>query len=188
MLKEAQSLIAELEQEAEGTRRALERVPADRLTWKPHPKSLTLGQLARHVAGLPGDLARVASTDEFDATRAFAHRQPESAEELMPTLEKALDEARTFLSGLDEARAASPWRMMAGEQEIWSVPRMDFVRNVMFNHLYHHRGQLTVYLRLLDVPVPAIYGDSADENPLAKEMKGSRPPEGRKQGSMLEGR
>jgi uncharacterized damage-inducible protein DinB len=170
MLKEAESLISELEQEAGGTRRVLERVPSDKLTWKPHPKSMTLGQLARHVARLPGDLARVASADGFDtATQGSRHPQPETAAELLPALERALEQARTFLGGLDEAKAAAPWRMMAGEREIFRVPRLDFIRNVMFNHLYHHRGQLTVYLRLLDVPVPATYGDSADENPLAGE-------------------
>jgi uncharacterized damage-inducible protein DinB len=170
MLPEAKRLIEELEQEAQSTRRVLERVPADKLTWKPHPKSMTLGQLARHVARLPGDLARVASADGFDTgTQGFRQAQPESAAELLPALQAALEQARAFLGGLDEARAAAPWRMMSGDREIWSLPRMDFIRNVMFNHLYHHRGQLTVYLRLLDIPVPATYGDSADESPLAGE-------------------
>ncbi len=175
MLNEAKRLIAELEYEANGTRRVLERVPADRLTWKPHLKSLTLGQLARHVAGLPGDLARVASADEFDAENLkFRHAQPQSAAELLPALEQALNDARTFLTGLDETRAAAAWRMMAGDREVWSQPRMDFIRITMFNHLYHHRGQLMVYLRLLDIPVPAVYGDTADENPLGLELeKGS---------------
>lgn len=172
MLKEARALISELEQEAEGTRRTLARVPADRLTWKPHPKSLTLGQLAKHVARIPGDLARVASEDEVDAAKlTFRHPQPESAAELMPALEAALDEARAFLSNLDEVRAAASWRLKLGERVLWNMPRLDFTRKVLFNHWYHHRGQLTVYLRLLDVKVPAVYGDSADENPLAEEFE-----------------
>ena len=167
MLNEAKALISELEQEAEGTRRVLERVPADRLTWKPHPKSMTLGQLANHVARLPGNLARVASADEFDAAASTnRHPQPESAGELLPALEASLEEARAFLGDLDAVRAAAPWRMKLGERVLWSLPRLSFVRTVMFNHLYHHRGQLAVYLRLLDVPVPAVYGDSADENPM----------------------
>lgn len=172
MLSEAKRLIAELEHEANGTRRVLERVPADRLTWKPHTKSLTLGQLARHVAGLPGDLARVAGADEFDAKNLrFRHAQPQNAAELLPALETALNEARSFLCGLDETRAAASWRMMSGDREVWSQPRMDFIRMTMFNHLYHHRGQLMVYLRLLDVPVPAVYGDTADENPLGLDLE-----------------
>ena len=172
MLSEAKALISELEQEAVGTRRVLERVPADRLTWKPHPKSLTLGQLAKHVASLPGNVAHVASAEVIDAaTLTFRHPQPESAAELLPALDAALEEARTFLAGLDEDSAAASWRLKSGEREIWSLPRSVFVRNVMFNHWYHHRGQLMVYLRLLDVPVPAVYGDSADEHPLAEDQE-----------------
>lgn len=168
MFREAESMLAELEGEARGTRRVLERVPADRLTWKPHPKSLTLGQLARHVARIPGDLARIAALESFDlATSRDVHAQPESAAELMPALDASLEVAREFFRELDEARAAAPWRMMDGTREMFTVSRRDFVRSVLLNHWYHHRAQLAVYLRLLDIPVPAVYGNSADENPFA---------------------
>ncbi|HEY7370218.1 MAG TPA: DinB family protein [Thermoanaerobaculia bacterium] len=161
---EATQMLAELDAEASATRRVLERVPADRLTWKPHPKSLTLGQLARHVARIPGDLAHIARDDSFDnATPRNVHAQPESAAELMPALEASLTAARAFLEELTEAKAAAPWRMMDGPREIFAIPRRAFVRSVLLNHWYHHRAQLMVYLRLLDVPVPAVYGGSADE-------------------------
>lgn len=164
-----QELMAELEQEGAATRRVLERVPADRLDWQPHPKSMTLGQLALHVAVIPGALAQLCAADGVDAaTIDFKARQPQDAAELLPALEESLAGARTFLSGLDEAAAAAPWRLTHGERELSCAPRMAMVRSLLLNHWYHHRGQLTVYLRLLDVPVPAVYGNSADENPFAE--------------------
>jgi uncharacterized damage-inducible protein DinB len=160
----AKALIAELEQEAAATRRLLERVPADKLAWKPHAKSMTIGQLAQHVAGIPGHVSRMAQADGFDAAKARPEpAQPENAEGLVPKLEESLADARAFLSGLDEESAAAPWQLSHGEREVFTVPRLGMVRTMLMNHWYHHRGQLTVYLRLLDVPVPAVYGRSADE-------------------------
>jgi uncharacterized damage-inducible protein DinB len=163
-----QALIAELEQEGAATRRVLERVPADHLEWRPHPKSMTLGQLAIHVATIPGGLARLCAADGFDAATAdFTPPQPQDTAGLLPALAESLAAARDFLGGLDETAAAAPWRLTLGERELSSAPRVVMVRTLLFNHWYHHRGQLTVYLRLLDVPVPAVYGNSADENPFA---------------------
>jgi uncharacterized damage-inducible protein DinB len=166
----AQALIAELEQEAAATRRVLERVPVDKLAWKPHARSMTIGQLAHHVAGIPGSVSKMARSDGFDvAARSRTEpAYPENAEGLLPRLEESLADARAFLSGLDEESASAPWRLSHGEREVFTVPRLGMVRTMMLNHLYHHRGQLTVYLRLLDVPVPAVYGRSADENGLAQ--------------------
>jgi uncharacterized damage-inducible protein DinB len=162
------AFIAELEQETPSTRRLLERVPGDRLGWQPHPKSMTLGQLALHVANIPGAITRLARLDGMDAaTASFTPAQPQSAEELLPALEAGVAEARSFLEGLDDSAAAAPWRLSFGEREVFTVPRMGMLRTIMLNHWYHHRGQLAVYLRLLDVPVPATYGRSADENPFA---------------------
>lgn len=164
----AQALVNELEREAGSTRRLLERVPADRLDWQPHPKSMTLGQLALHLASIPGNISRLAGLDGFDASTAnFAPASPPDAEALLATLESSLADARAFLDGLDEEAAAAPWRLSAGEREVFTLPRAEVVRTLMLNHWYHHRGQLAVYLRLLDVPVPVIYGRSADENPFA---------------------
>jgi len=166
----AKALIAELEQEAASTRKLLERVPADKLAWRPHERSMTIGQLAQHVAGIPGYVSKLAESDGFDvATRAGREpAHPESAAGLLTQLEASLADARAFLSGLDEERAAAPWRMSHGDKEVFTVPRLGVVRTMMLNHWYHHRGQLTVYLRLLDVAVPAVYGRSADDNPFLK--------------------
>jgi uncharacterized damage-inducible protein DinB len=165
----AQAMIAELEQEARTTRRVLERVPGDRLTWKPHPKSMTAGQLALHVASLPRTFTQIGQLETFDAAAVDFHNPPSpaSAEELVPTLEAGVAEATSFLASLDDAAAGAPWRLTAGERELFTIPRLVLLRTLMFNHWYHHRGELVVYLRLLDVPVPSIYGPSADENPFA---------------------
>jgi uncharacterized damage-inducible protein DinB len=163
-----QSLANELERETAATRRLLERIPADRLEWQPHPKSMTLGQLAQHLASIPGNISRLARLEGFDASQAnFAPPAPESAEALLSTLETSLADAKSFLGELDEEAAVAPWRLTAGEREVFTIPRAEVVRTLMLNHWYHHRGQLAVYLRLLDVPVPVIYGRSADENPFA---------------------
>jgi len=163
-----QALANELEREAASTRRLLERVPAEQLDWQPHPKSMTLGQLAFHLANIPGNISRITRLDGFDASTAnFTPASPPSAAALLPALESSLAEARSFLDGLDEEAAVAPWRLTAGEREVFTLPRLEVVRTLMLNHWYHHRGQLAVYLRLLDVPVPAVYGRSADENPFA---------------------
>jgi uncharacterized damage-inducible protein DinB len=171
MTRITQPYISELEQEAKTTRRVLERVPADKLDWQPHPKSMKLGQLALHVANLPGAFSRMGRLDSFDASQArFSPPMPQSVDELVPTLETGVADARTFLSELDEETAMAPWRFMNGERELMNLPRLGLVRTLMFNHMYHHRGQLVVYLRLLDVPVPSVYGPTADENPFANPV------------------
>jgi uncharacterized damage-inducible protein DinB len=164
-----QKMAAELEREAVATRRILERVPADRLDWQPHPKSMSLGQLALHIANIPGGVSRMARLDGMDvAGRNNLPPSPQSAGELLTALDASLAEARSLLTSLDDEAAETPWRLSAGEREIFTLPRVDVLRTMMLNHLYHHRGQLAVYLRLLDVPVPVIYGRSADENPFAE--------------------
>ena len=168
MLPAARALIAELDAETTITRRVLERVPTDRLDWQPHPKSLTAGQLAQHIAAIPGNMARMAQQDGIDlATRRLEYAACESTAAALATLDASVRAAREFLEGLDENRAQAPWRMTFGEREIFTIPRVNVVRTIGFNHLYHHRGELVVYLRLLGVPVPAVYGKSADENPFA---------------------
>lgn len=172
MANVAQALAAELEKESVATRRILERVPADHLDWQPHAKSMTLGQLAIHLAGLPGAFARMGRLDGIDlSTIDFAHRAPQSVDEILSTLEASLAEAKAFFDGLDDEAADAPWRFTMGEQEVSTISRHELVRSLMFNHSYHHRGQLSVYLRLLDVPVPATYGDSADEHPLTAQAQ-----------------
>jgi uncharacterized damage-inducible protein DinB len=156
------ALIGELEQEAKTTARVLERVPEAHLTWKPHPKSYSLGQLALHVASVPGNVAALAARDVAQSP-GFAQPAAASTSELLPALRASVARARELLGGFDDAAMNATWRLMAGEQQRLAMPRVAFVRAIMLNHWYHHRGQLQVYLRLLDVPVPSVYGPTADE-------------------------
>jgi uncharacterized damage-inducible protein DinB len=160
-------LLQELEQEAHTTRRVLERVPQDRLGWKPHEKSMTLGQLALHVASLPSAIAEVSTRPTFDVKTQIPLPSPPSVAELLAEMERSVQNAKTILGGMDDGALSTPWRMMDGEREVMAMPRAALLRSVLFNHWYHHRGQLTVYLRLVGAPVPATYGSSADENPMA---------------------
>jgi uncharacterized damage-inducible protein DinB len=158
------TLIQELEQEAHTTRRVLERVPGDRLTWKPHEKSMSLGQLALHVATIPGALATVAIQSPFKVP-GFTQPSASSVAELIPALEGSVAKAREILNSMEDASLANSWCAMDGDREIMRLPVGAVLRSLMLNHWYHHRGQLSVYLRELGVPVPSIYGPSADENP-----------------------
>ena len=165
MARIVDSILMEFEQEANTTRRVLERVPGDKLGWKPHEKSMSLGQLALHVANTPGDVAEIASVDEVEVPDFSDFPTVSSTQELMSAYDESLKKARELLDGLDDQSAMSTWRAMKDGQELMAVPRMGVVRSIMLNHWYHHRGQLSVYLRLLDIPVPSIYGPSADERP-----------------------
>jgi uncharacterized damage-inducible protein DinB len=159
-------LLQELEAEAETTRRVLERVPDDQLAWRPHAKARTLGELAFHVAMVPGGVAELFGGPSPAEARQFgADPRPKSAAELIPELDQSIEKAKTALEGMDDATLLATFRLMAGDREIFAVPRVALLRSVMLNHWYHHRGQLTTYLRQLDVPIPSIYGPSADENP-----------------------
>ena len=160
-------LLQELEQEARTTRRVLERVPDAHLAWKPHEKSRSLGQLALHIATVPGGVATLASTPVGQAPNFDNEPAASTAAELLPALEESIAKAKGILQGLDDASMMATFRIMAGNRELMAMPRVAFLRAIMLNHWYHHRGQLSVYLRELNVPVPSIYGPSADENPFA---------------------
>jgi len=163
-----EAMLNELRQEADTTKRLLDRVPGDKLAWRPHSKSMSLGQLALHVACIPGDLSRLAQLDQFDAANAnFEPAMPESKEAVVSAFRKSLSEASEYLAALSPDTARAPWRLTLRGAEVFSTPRAVMLRSLLLNHWYHHRGQLSVYLRLLDVPVPVIYGRSADENPFA---------------------
>ena|SRR5688572_20598879 len=163
-------LLQELEQEAQTTRRVLERVPDDRLDWKPHAKSMTLGQLAMHIATVPGGVADMSTKSPYQVPE-FTQPSAKSAAELLTALEQSVAMAKQRLGGLSDATLAEPWRLMHGDREVMTMPRGALLRSIMLNHWYHHRGQLSVYLRQLGVPVPSIYGPSADENPFAVERR-----------------
>jgi uncharacterized damage-inducible protein DinB len=161
-------MLSEIREEAVTTKRVLERVPAEKLSWKPHPKSMSLGQLALHVASIPGNLAKLAQLEEFDASEAsFEPPVPNDLKEIHAALDQSVWSAEACLSGMSEQAALGTWRLTLRGRELFTKPRVGLLRSIMLNHWYHHRGQLSVYLRLLDVPVPVIYGRSADENPFA---------------------
>ena len=160
-------MLAELEQEAATTKRVLERIPQAHLSWRPHPKSMSLGQLALHVATTPGGVAEIAARPGLDEPPQFVQPAAQSAAELVPALEQSLAKARGLLGGMDDRQAMETWTLKSGEQVLMTMPRAAVLRAIMLNHWYHHRGQLSVYLRQLNVPVPSIYGPSADENPFA---------------------
>jgi uncharacterized damage-inducible protein DinB len=153
----------ELEQESQATRRVLERVPEARLHWSPDPKSMTLGQLAMHVANLPGAITEIATRPSFDVRTTIPRPEAATTAEVLAAFDASMDRARKILGSMKDSELASPWRMMKGGQELWSLPRAAVLRTVLLNHWYHHRGQLTVYLRQTGALVPAVYGDSADE-------------------------
>jgi uncharacterized damage-inducible protein DinB len=160
------SMLGELEMEEAATRQMLERVPADKLEWRPHPKSMTVGQLALHVAGTIGDVSNFLQVETFDVNDAdFQAAQPASHAEIMEKFASAQAVARERFSSLSDDQALTQWTLTKGDDEIFSMPKVALARMLMMNHLYHHRGQLSVYLRLLDVPVPVTYGRTADENP-----------------------
>ncbi len=164
-----ESFLAELEWEAETTRLLLARIPPDRLAWRPHPRSMTLGQLALHVVQIPGAFADWLRRDTVDMTTVeFSAPSPQFVDDVRNAFEQSVDGARRWLATLDDASMATIWRATADGADLFAAPRMNGIRALMFNHWYHHRGQLAVYLRLLDVPLPPIYGPSADENPFAR--------------------
>ena len=160
-------LLAELEQEAATTQRVLERIPQAHLSWRPHPKSMSLGQLALHVATVPGSVAELAARDVVPEPPAFVQPEAATAAELVPSLLASIATAGATLGGFDDARMTAMWRLQSGGRDIMAMPRVALVRAIMLNHWYHHRGQLLVYLRLLDQSVPSVYGPTADENPFA---------------------
>lgn len=138
------AMLNEFRQEATITKRILDRVPEAKLTWKPHEKSMALGQLAWHVATIPGGIARIAQQDSFDVlSGSFVPPQPKSMQEIMTAYEESIRGAEQFLSGLTEESARANWRLMKGGRELIQQPRVVFLRTVMLNHWYHHRGQLS---------------------------------------------
>lgn len=146
------------------TRRFLERLPEEKLSWKPHAKSMTAGQLAFHLASVPGGVAQFVQSNPAQAPD-FNFHQPASLDEVLKTLDGSIETVRNILSGSDDANMEEIWRMQAGGSEVLAMPRAMFLRDVMLSHWYQHRGQFSVYLRLLDIPVPSSWGPSADEMP-----------------------
>lgn len=162
-----EAFVQEFEQEARTTRRVLERVPADRLGWKPHAKSMSLGALALHVAQVPGAIASWAMDDTTNLGGAPKQAEAQSSDQLLQAHDASVTRVKEVLGKLGDAGLMRGWQGVAGGTTVMAMPKIALFRAVALNHWYHHRGQLSVYLRLLDVPVPSIYGPSADENPVA---------------------
>ena len=167
-LSPIQLMAREFRDEVAATKRILDRVPADKLTWKPHAKSMSLGQLALHIARIPNRISGLVKSDHFDVSQAsFNPPDPANLEEIQADFAESVRTAEAYLTSLTEDSASENWRLMMKEKELSSRPRIAVIRTLMLNHWYHHRGQLSVYLRLLDVPLPVVYGRTADENPFA---------------------
>ncbi|MCC7417385.1 MAG: DinB family protein [Acidobacteria bacterium] len=160
------AFLQEFEREAQTTRRVLERVPADKFSWKPHPKSMTLGQLALHVASVPDHICAWACEDETKFGGASGTPSPGSSADLTAALDKSIAKMKDTMAQLGDAGLMAHWKATANGATVFEMPKVALIRTIALNHWYHHRGQLSVYLRLLDVPVPAIYGPSADEQPV----------------------
>jgi uncharacterized damage-inducible protein DinB len=158
----ANSLLTEFESQAPVTRRFLERLPADKLTWKPHPKSLSAGQLAHHLAVVPGGVVRAAQLSIVPPPE-FKFPEATSVQQVLDLFDDSVATVRSVLPSFDDDAMHATWRIVAGDQEVLAIPRGLFLRDIMLNHWYQHRGQFSVYLRLLEVAVPSSWGPSADE-------------------------
>lgn len=161
----AQSFLTEFETQAPITRKYLERLPEDKLTWKPHDKSLTAGQLALHIALVPSRLLPFVQSNPAKAPEFGNYPQPASRAEILKAHDESVATMHSLLPKFDDAAMKETWRMMAGDREVFAQPRAEFLRDIMFSHVYQHRGQFSVYLRMLNVAVPASWGPSADEPP-----------------------
>ncbi len=163
-LKDA--LLPEYDQEMSVTRRVLERVPLAQAGWKPHVKSMTLGELAGHIASIPAFVGNIVKTSSFDIA-AQEHNAPPSfatTKELLAAFDQNVAATRAIIESKSDAEMMSPWSFMRGSQVLMTMPKLGVFRTVLLNHVIHHRGQCSVYLRLTGVPVPSIYGPSADES------------------------
>ena len=159
----AELLLQEFEEEAASTHRMLERVPEASLTWKPHEKSMTLGRLASHVADLPNRCVTILTTETYVRPADFKPFAATTTAEIVEHFEKASAAAREALTALREDQLSVLWTLQMNGRTLASLPRAMALRRVFMDHLIHHRGQLSVYLRLLDAPVPGMYGPSADD-------------------------
>jgi uncharacterized damage-inducible protein DinB len=159
----ADALLPEFDHEMANTRTVLERIPNDKLTWKPHPKSWDTAHLAQHIATLPSWATEVMKTDSLDYTGYQPPPAPESREEILASFDKGVVSARAALAAAGSEAYLQNWSLSADGKTFFTMPRIAILRGFVMNHAIHHRAQLCMYLRLNDVPVPALYGPSADE-------------------------
>ena len=169
-MKVSETLLPEFDEEMASTRKFLELVPDEKLGWKPHEKSMALGQLAWHVSEFPSWCCTTLKQDSLtltqeDTEKTAAARKGKGRKEMLSGFDESVKDARTRLAALDEAAMAAHWKMIWGDQTIIDMPRERVLRKWVMNHLVHHRAQLGVYLRLNGIPIPGVYGPSADEMP-----------------------
>jgi uncharacterized damage-inducible protein DinB len=160
----AHAMLGEFEHESKITRKFLERIPQDKLIWKPHEKSHTAGALGLHIAIVPGNVVRAATLDESPLPDfAALFKQPATVQEILSSHEKSIETVKEILPTLDDARLMTNWSAMRDGKPVMTMPKVMFLRSIMLNHWIQHRGQLGVYLRLIGAKVPASYGPSGDE-------------------------
>lgn len=163
MTTKVQDFIDEYKKEVILTRRLLDRVPTEKFSWKPHEKSMSLGELSSHIVDNPRWMKILFESDSFAMEKSADPFQAKTSEELLEVFDRYTGEAQSQLDRVEENQLVRPWRMTSGDEVIYEDTRLNVLRFFMINHMVHHRGQLSVYLRLNDIPVPAIYGPSADE-------------------------
>lgn len=162
------AILPEFDHEMQNTRRSLERVPEGKSDWAPHPKSMKMGRLAGHIAEMPGWVVNTLSQDSLDVNPPDGKRQyqpvvMQSRQQLLEAFDKGVASARAAIAAASDEELMKPWSLLAGGKTIFTLPRIGVLRSFVLSHVIHHRAQLGVYLRLNDVPVPSIYGPSADE-------------------------
>jgi uncharacterized damage-inducible protein DinB len=161
------SMLPEFDQEMANTRKTLERVPDEKWNWKPHDKSGTVGWLAGHIATMPGWATMTLNSEQLDYAPvdgpSYQPPKIENRQQLLAEFDKNMTEARAALAAASDADMMKGWTLLAGGKTIFTLPRVACLRGMVFNHIIHHRAQLTVYYRLLGIPVPGLYGPSADE-------------------------
>jgi uncharacterized damage-inducible protein DinB len=161
----ADAIVMEMDQEAEITRRLFNVIPEDKLSWRPHPKAKSLGELAMHIAQIPGSVAEISRLDTKEAGDFPPEPEATSLDQIKAAFAENLQKGKEIVGSTDDARALAEWKLTKGGEQVLAMPRIAFWRAILLNHNYHHRGQLSTYLRQLDVPLPSIYGPSADTNP-----------------------
>ena len=163
----ATEVVNEMEREAEITNRLFDIIPEDKLDWRPHAKGKSLGELAMHLAVLPGNVASLAVKDVHEFTGIPKDEQATSREQIQTIFAESLEKAKEIVDSTDDENAMKEIQLIVNGKTVFAAPRIGFWRTVLLNHNYHHRGQLSTYLRILDVPLPSVYGPSADTNPFA---------------------
>ena len=157
------ALLPEFDREMQVTRKVLARVPDGKFAWKPHAKSMTLGRLATHLAQIPGWVKETLVQDSIDIGGEFKPTDLATRDEVLAAFDKVVAAARPLIEAATDGQFMAPWTLKNNGQDVFTMPKLSVVRAWVFSHTVHHRGQLSVYLRLNDVPVPSIYGPSADE-------------------------